>query len=265
MPNIYKSLSDLMERNKHIFLFLKKKPTEGLYKAIWESRDLEIDQLKKNLQTLEVKQEKLQQENEKIKTLEKDEETSLQIIEGLKEKNYALRDQVSSLHQKNQEQEEALRMKETHLAKAKIDLSDALSKIREMTTDLKKAKDEEINLVRLMREKERNFLDVIKDYEDKINNGIKDRDRITKALTKEIKEVSSLYKIEMLKVQELKEQVNKLKVELSKERTTTDHLKEEVGKIKENTRRYQALNHRMEAELNRIDNDLNSLGQKIIV
>ena len=258
--NIYKSLSDLMERNKHIFQFLKKKPAEGLYKAIWESRDLEINELKKNIQTLEVKQEKLEQTTEKIKTLEQDEETSLQIIEGLKEKNYALRNQVSSLHQRDQELEEALRMKETHLAKAKIDLSDALSKIRELTTDLKKAQEEEINLVRLMRDKERNFAEVAKDYEDKINNGIKDRDRITKSLTKEIKDVSSLYKIEMLRVQELKEQINKFKVELSMERNTTDHLKKEVGKIKENTRRYQALNHRMEAELKIIDSDLNSIG-----
>ncbi len=260
MGNIYKSLSDLMERNKHIFLFLKKKPAEGLYKAIWESRDSEINELKKNMQTLEVKQEKLQEQTEKIKTLEQDEETSLQIIEGLKEKNYSYRDQIATFHQKNQEQEENLRMKETYLSKAKIDLAEALTKIREMTTDLKKGQEEQINLVRLMREKEKNFLEMARDYEEKINNGVRDRDRITKALTKEIKEISSLYKIEMLKVQDLKEQVNKLKVELSSERTSTNHLKEEINKIKENARRYQALNHRMEAELNRIDSDLNSLG-----
>ncbi len=259
MANIYKSLSELMERNKHIFDFLKKKP-EGLYKAIWESRNSEINELKKNIQTLEVKQEQFAEQTQKIHTLEKDEETSLQIIEGLKEKNYSLRDQVSTLHQKNQEMEEALRMKDTYLSKAKIDLSDALSKIREMTQDLKKAKEEEINLIKLMREKERNFLDVAKDYEDKIENGIKDRDRITKALTKEIKEISSLYKIEILKVQELKEQINKVKVELSNERTVALHLKDEVSKVKENARRYYALSYRMEEELKRIDQDLNSLG-----
>jgi chromosome segregation ATPase len=260
MGNIYKSLSDLMERNKHIFDFLRKKPAEGLYKAIWESRDSEINELKQNIQTLEVKQEKLTEQTQKIQILEKDEVTSLQIIEGLKEKNFSLRDQVSTLHQKNQEFEENLRMKDTFLTKAKIDLSDTLSKVREMTTDLKKAQEEEINLIKLMREKERNFLDIAKDYEDKIENGIKDRDRITKALTKEIKEVSTLYKIEMLKVQELKEQINKTKVELSNERTVAHHLKDEVSKIKENARRYHALNHRMEEELKRIDHDLNSLG-----
>ena len=73
MGNIYKSLSDLMERNKHIFDFLKKKPAEGLYKAIWESRDSEINELKQNIQTLEVKQEKLTEQTQKIQIIEKDE------------------------------------------------------------------------------------------------------------------------------------------------------------------------------------------------
>lgn len=245
MANIYKSLTDLIERNKSLFDFLKRKPSEGLYKAIWEARNNEINELKKEIKD----------QSTKYQNLEQEEETSMQIIEGLKEKNFFLRDQVALLAQKNQELEGAQKNQAADLSKMKIELSDSLSRNKEMNAELKKIKDEEIKLIKLIREKEKNFLDIVREYDLKIENAVKDRERITKSLSKEIKEINSLYKIELLKVHELKEQMNKLKVELSNERAMSNHLKTELLKLKENTRRYRALNHRMEEELSRIDLD----------
>jgi len=266
MGKIYKSFNDLIERNKHVFKFLGRGNGGGLAKAVWDSRDAEIRQLKYNINELKQDQESLRRDNqalpeisEKLKTLESDEEISINIIEGLKEKTFALEDELNHLAYEKSEIENELHEKENLNTKLKIQLSDALSGVKELTTDLNKSQNSEVNIIKLMRHKERGIKDTLRDYEEKVRSVIRDKDRITHALTKEIREITSTFKIETVKVQDLKEKNNRLKLEIRKTRQFVENLKEEVRKIRANTKKYQILNHKMESELYRLNGDLENL------
>ena len=266
MGKIYKSFNDLIEKNKHVFKFLGRGNGGGLAKAVWDSRDAEIRQLKNNLNELRVGQERLTNENsslpeikEKLEILESDEEISINIIEGLKEKTFVLEDEINHLTQERNLALNDLHDKDSSITKLKIGLSDALSKVKELTTDLSKSQNSEVNIIKLMRQKERGVKDTLHDYEEKVRSVLRDKDRITSALTKEIKNITSTFKIEIVKVQDLKEKNNKLKLELRKTRQFVENLKEEVRKIRTNTKKYQILNHKMESELYRLNYDLEGL------
>ncbi|RLA61477.1 MAG: hypothetical protein DRQ88_07915 [Epsilonproteobacteria bacterium] len=266
MGNIYKSFNDLIEKNKHVFKFLNRGSGGGLAKAVWDSRDAEIKQLKTNINELKIGQDRLLEDNQslpeikdKLKMLESDEEISINIIEGLKEKTFVLEDELGHLeHEKNVIKNE-LHDKETTITKLKINLSDALSKTKELTTDLKKSQSSEINIIKLMRQKEKGVKETLKDYEGKVRSVLRDKDRITNALTKEIREITSVFKIETVKVQDLREKNSRLKLDLRKNRQFVENLKEEIQKIRANTKKYQILNHKMESELYRLNGDLEGL------
>ena len=49
MNKVYKSFDQLMEENEEIFEVLKKKGGSGLYRAIWEARDVDIEVLEEGL------------------------------------------------------------------------------------------------------------------------------------------------------------------------------------------------------------------------
>ncbi|TDJ06168.1 MAG: hypothetical protein E2O68_05390 [Deltaproteobacteria bacterium] len=266
MGKIYKSFNDLIERNKHVFKFLGKGNGGGLAKAVWDSRDEEIRQLRNNINELKVGQQKLEYDNQsipkivdKLKMLESDEEISINIIEGLKEKTFALEDELNHLALEKNIIENDFHDKETTIIKLKIQLSDALSNVKELTTDLHKSQNSEVNIIKLMRRKERGVKDTLQDYEGKVRAVLRDKDRITSALTKEIREITSVFKIEVVKVQDLREKNNKIKLELRKTRQFVENLKEEVRKIRANTKKYQILNHKMESELYRLNYDLEGL------
>ncbi len=59
MKKIYKNFDDLMEHNKNAFSFLGRMSSKGILKAIWEARDVEVDQLREEIKGLTDKNSQL--------------------------------------------------------------------------------------------------------------------------------------------------------------------------------------------------------------
>ena len=271
MGEFYKSFTDLMEKNKTVFRFLKNGSGNGLARAVWDSRDFEIKSLKDKIHSLEKEKEevikkdqRLLELEDKIKNFQKEDEFSSQIIEGLKLKNKSISGDLEKTLKENSGIIKKFRDREVRLNKMKIELADNLTEIKELKEELKRSKFKENGYIKLVEKKEKFSREIQTDSELKVKKLIREKELITNSLTKNIKEISSNFKIELLKVQNLKEQNKKLKMEIKKGQQFVENLKEEIRKVRANTKKYQILNYKLEAELFRINGDLESLNSQEI-
>lgn len=274
MVKIYESFSHMMEHNRSVFELLKDKDRDGLLKAIWDARQGEVDELKEKVHALEDKTTKeqselknlsdenesmngrLNEQEEIIRNLHKDEETSIYIIDGLKQ----------NIHKKEKELErmlELLKRSKPYIEDLKIRDAERLAEIK----DLKRKVD-------AFQNDQRNMIKIIQDKDSEMSQLKKISDAQTKELDSKIREMEDQHLFEKDSWNSEKESIlennnslasslqdrlktlisekEKLEKELQKSKLFAESLEQELNKVRRNAKQYQVLNHKMEAELYRI-------------
>ncbi|MDH5580882.1 MAG: hypothetical protein OEY33_03180, partial [Bdellovibrionales bacterium] len=196
MVKIYESFSHMMEHNRSVFELLKDKDRDGLLKAIWDARQGEVDELKEKVHALEDKTTKeqselknlsdenesmngrLNEQEEIIRNLHKDEETSIYIIDGLKQ----------NIHKKEKELErmlELLKRSKPYIEDLKIRDAERLAEIK----DLKRKVD-------AFQNDQRNMIKIIQDKDSEMSQLKKISDAQTKELDSKIREMEDQHLFE---------------------------------------------------------------------
>lgn len=266
-----------MDENRAVFNLLKDKDRDGLLKAIWDARQGEIDQIREKLQDLEngktlgeTEIKKLQNENEEykvrlteqediIRQLHKDEETSIYIIDGLKEN-------IHSKEEDNKRMLDLLKRSKPYIQKLKFQLTDKLAEIKKLNLRIDHFEKDQRDLLRLVQEKE----EVISNLERLNDSQTKSLETNIKDLENEMMAQKARYEAEresilennqslvnslQEKIRELMEKTHKTEKELQKAKLYVDGVEKDLEKVRRNAKQYQILNHKMEAELYRISGD----------
>ena len=255
MNKVYKSFDQLMEENEEIFEVLKKKGGSGLYRAIWEARDVEIEVLeeglsnqiseKDNLEKKILQQEKdiasrdktiddfknvIKDQDNLIKETEKIEETTDFVIQGLKQQISSLEDEKKSLLNENAENKNV-----------KIKMGKVCEQFNQMKKALDQSQRGEVDLtkmVRLLKSKKEdleNSLSKVKKREMSLGYELDKYKKNLSQLKSDYKRDKSFFKNEFKKLQE------KLKLNFQK------------------LEKSEMMNHKMESELFRLNGDIKSL------
>ncbi len=274
MVKIYESFSQMMEHNRSVFELLKDKDRDGLLKAIWDVRQAEIDQLKtqfdemsskneEDVKTLnELKEEntsltaRLTEQEEIIRNLHQDEETSIYIIDGLKQ----------NIDKKSKELERTLSLlkkSKPYIEDLKIKDAENLAEIKELNHKLNAYQNDQRDMIRILQEKEtdlnqmKKIYDVqIDDLEEKIkeleNQRYFDQDNWETEKKAILQNQNALVTSLQDKLKQTLAEKEKLQKELQKAKLFAESLEQELDKVRRNAKQYQILNHKMEAELYRI-------------
>ncbi|MFZ8934716.1 MAG: hypothetical protein ACO20H_01600 [Bacteriovoracaceae bacterium] len=274
MVKIYESFSQMMELNRSVFELLKDKDRDGLLKAIWDARQGEVDQLVEKVTALELKTTEDQQELERlnndseaintrlneqeeiIRSLHKDEETSIYIIDGLKQ----------NIHKKEKELErmlELLKRSKPYIEDLKIRDAERLAEIKDLKRKLDAFQNDQRDMIKIIQEKDSELGQLKKIYDAQIKEldskirEIEDQHLFEKDAWSSEKESilqnnNSLASGLQGKLKTLISEKEKLEKELQKSKLFAESLEEELNKVRRNAKQYQVLNHKMEAELYRI-------------
>lgn len=226
MPQIYQSFQEMMEQNKSVIEFLQKKGNgDGVHRAIWESRDEEIIELKKSISMLEIKNNKLIEERASFESdyqlkekrlldqeqiiaeLHQDEETSMFIINGLKEK----------IHLKEQECDRMINLikkSKTYIEKIKSDLTDRTIELKVSKERFKCLNQDQMELIELVKKRDSEIISFQNEleaknleYQEQLTKKINEKEKLKNTYEKELKDQNNKYREELQKLISEEEQL----------------------------------------------------------
>jgi chromosome segregation ATPase len=267
MAIFYKNFKEMMKLNKGTFDLLKdKKSQEGLYRAIWDSRDTEMDNYKKKGSIIEIRNEEYKNnilnQGEKIselettvnnqhKELEKlkiEEDTSIMIIEGIKKKLIFKENEITRILK-------LYKRCKPLMSNLKIEISEhmfEIKKLKRRISEYEKSKKELIFQLRSEKNKTKDSLLMNNEIHKKSCEAERQYSEELKGLAEKLKESTNQC------IQE-KENSKKIIFELRKKNKYIINLKSEIEKVRLSTMKYQRLNHKMEVELFKLNVDLKDL------
>ena len=244
MNKVYKSFDQLMEENEEIIEVLKKKGGSGLYRAIWEARDVEIEVLeegistqikeKENLEKKILQQEKeiasrektiedfkniIKDQDNLIKETEKIEETTNFVIKGLKQQILTLENENNDLLKENGENK-----------KIKIKMGKVCEQFNLMKKSLDQSQKGEVDLTKMVR--------VLQNEKNDLEESFSKVKKREKSLGYELDKYKNNYS--QLK-NEFKKRQRQLRISLQK------------------LEKFETMNYKMESELCRLNGDIKSL------
>jgi chromosome segregation ATPase len=256
---IYHNFQNLLENNQGVFRLFRKAKNPGMYQAVWQSRQAEVDTYRERLQQTEIKYEK-----SKIEWME----------------------DAEHLFQINNEQRQTLEYLEAKLEEAKLHIENQNIEIKEITeqallnrSQIKKELLEEIkrenhpNKIAELREKshlEKQFLkkELIAQKEETEKYKI-----LTRSLERVIKmnnHKDGRYETEIKKLEThlnlSQHALIKLDTEYDHGQAELAHLKEQIADLENKlfeseryNKEYKRINHRMENELYRVTTELENI------
>ena len=288
MGKIYKDFAEMMEQNRGIFKLLKEGEREGIYKAIWDSREGELDNLMTELDYLKatngdfqkVRDESIQKNQENVKKVEdlegivrhlhKDEETSIFIIDGLKS-------HLSIKEDENSRMLNVIQKSKPYIQSLKENLSEKIAELKKYKHKMRKSQDGEVSLMAMVRKKDKKIEKLTKQIHSLEEDGLvakndneaqkeilmneheKNIENMTERKDSIIDKMKAEFELVMQNFDREKLNTDKLEKELQKAKMFIESLRNEVEKVRSSTKQYQVLNHKMETELYRLNGDLKAL------
>lgn len=236
---IYHSFQDLLENNQGVFRLFRKAKNPGMYQAVWQSRQAEVETLKERL---------------------------IQLEKVSAEKNVAkrqLNDEWENYERHWFEQHNGL-LNEIENLKEVIKTKDAdLSHMKEVLEDNKKANkntlaglEGEIELWKQRYFSMREEMEQNKTLNRSIDRVIAMKTAEVQKLTKEVKVAEESKQLSQLALVKLDEQHTKTEQENQLLKQQIRELESELKKSESYAKEFRRINHRMENELYRVNNEL---------
>ncbi len=219
---IYKNFQNLLDHNQGIFRLFRKTKNPGMYQAVWQARQGEVDTLKERLTETEIA---LQAKNDQIDELQRDWQNRErdwfeQHIDSL--------DLLQSSQQKVRNlEEETIEGLEKEIAKWKEKSCDYREEVEKLTTLTRS-----LNRVIEMKTKEN----------EKLSNDFSKQ-----------KSHLSLSQHALIK---LDDEYESLKEDHKELKCYVENLEEELKKAQTYAKEFKKINHRMENELYRVNHEL---------
>ncbi len=233
---IYENFQNLLDNNQGIFRLFRKTKNPGMYQAVWQARQGEVDTLKERLSQLEIRvQDKMNE------TLKLDSEWRERECSWFEEHQHLL-ERIQDLK---------------HL------IEDKNHKINTLQGDIKRTHEETVQGLEKEIEtwKEKYFLiredlEKYKTLSRSLNRVVEMRRGENLKTEKDVKRLESHLQISQQALIKLDDEYEKIQEENHHLKNRIEELEEELEKSKSYAKEFRRINHRMENELYRVTSEL---------
>ncbi len=250
---IYNNFQNLLENNQGVFRLFRKAKNPGMYQAVWQSRQAEVDTYKERLLQSEVllsnkEAEKLEIESEyqrliqNIEVNQADNQSEWQTLEAQWfEQHTEQRQSIEFLSEQLKEANLKIERQNEEALKARDNYNREKSALKK---DLLNQREETEKFRILARSMER----VIK------MNGHKDH-----RYEDEIKKLETHLNLSQHALIKLDSEYENGQIELEQLRARVQELEDQLGESERYNKEYKRINHRMENELYRVSTELENI------
>lgn len=233
---IYENFQNLLDNNQGIFRLFRKTKNPGMYQAVWQARQGEVDTLKERLNQMELRvTEKMQGTLELDSEWRERECTWFEEHQHLLERIRDLKHMIESKnHQINSLQGEVKRTHEETVAGLESEISTWKEKYFHIREDLEKYKTLSRSLNRVVEMK-------------------KGEDLKT---TKDVRNLENHLRLSQQALIKLDDEYEKVCSENDQLKSRIEELEEELQKSNSYAKEFRRINHRMENELYRVTSEL---------
>tara|TARA_Y100000780_G_C13696081_1_gene422983 strand:+ start:116557 stop:117372 length:816 start_codon:yes stop_codon:yes gene_type:complete len=243
---IYHNFQNLLENNQGVFRLFRKAKNPGMYQAVWQSRQAEVDTYKERL---------IQSEN----TLIEREESYQSLIQNLEINHHE--------NQRDWESKEATWFEQSNEQRQSIEflqakLAEAEHQIQKQTQESQRTKEN------YLREKAALRKDLLaqKEETEKYRILARSLERVIKMnghkdskYEDEIKKLETHLNLSQHALIKLDTEYDQSQIELAQLRSRVQELEERLGESERYNKEYKRINHRMENELYRVTTELENI------